>query len=250
MRKYSNKKVSGFTLVELLVVISIIALLLSILMPSLGAARNSAKSVVCKARLRSIGQAIYTYQWPTLLLSYYGKLPTGGTGYIYWPDVLAKTSNIDPYSNLFVCPSVLPEKRVGSTYPESYGYMWPLLKDSLDVSIDRRSENQNGWPWYEFNLKKMLQKRGNCLMFGDSSYAGETDIPVSKRWAQSGWCRRDAPPSYGMGLAHLRHKKSGNFLFLDGHVETLRNELNSYGFLMICDQENKLKYWRNGTWQE
>ena len=52
----------GFTLIELLVVISIISLLISILMPSLGRARDQAKSVHCLARLKEFGNALATYE--------------------------------------------------------------------------------------------------------------------------------------------------------------------------------------------
>ncbi|MEM9083777.1 MAG: type II secretion system protein, partial [Planctomycetota bacterium] len=59
--KRSVSKNSGFTLIELLVVVAVIALLIGLLLPAIGLARNTARTLVCQTKLRTLGQigAVY-----------------------------------------------------------------------------------------------------------------------------------------------------------------------------------------------
>jgi prepilin-type N-terminal cleavage/methylation domain-containing protein/prepilin-type processing-associated H-X9-DG protein len=101
----------GFTLVELLVVVGIIAVLVGLLLPAMGRARESAKRTQCMSNLRQLGMAFVMYTNENK-----GKFPGSGQSatpshpedWIHWdaPRKL-EDSALAPYCNKFQNPETL-----------------------------------------------------------------------------------------------------------------------------------------------
>ncbi len=120
------KREKGFTLVELLVVIAVIALLMSILMPVLRKARDQAMRIICGSHIRNLqlGQAMYAdshnnrimtgggnWPWDVPFNCIYNMLKYMGTDMSALPNVRVQGDLPVAYSENFYCPANTPQKR-------------------------------------------------------------------------------------------------------------------------------------------
>jgi len=113
----AQRRFHAFTLIELLVVVAIIALLISILLPSLKSAKSQAKAVQCGANLHHVGQAFGIYltennsTYPSSYI--YANNSHGGYdirnqpldkefGYLHWSWFLYGRGEVDEAA--FQCP--------------------------------------------------------------------------------------------------------------------------------------------------
>jgi len=224
----------GFTLIELLVVIAIVAILAAMLMPALEKARDAARDVQCKGRMRSFAVAITMYQndaggWYPVDYIWPGSdhpPPWSSGTFRYEFDEQVKpylscaddklTFQTGPAENIFMCPA--------NGYSYQPGAGWGAIREYVYVAGPTETSG-NYWNtvfygfgyWNDTWGKHYLARQG----FPDGGLGTVVLMAELKGYYFN---RLGYHNVFGLNMNIFVHGGKTNLLLADGHVEESTQE--------------------------
>lgn len=216
-------KINAFTLVELLVVISIIGLLAGLAVPAINGALKKAKSGACMANLRQIALGLITYASESSA----GTFPSSAGQEATWAIELGKYINTTTQSkkSIFVCPGC--EKPVtegtGTDVAITYGVHSALVDSNKSVAINSvirpsdvilagdvcQDPGNKGWSPNRIEKPTFDNPSSGGGRGGGGSLETAIATSVDSDNGNSPWLR-------------YRHQGRVNVVMVDGHAESIK----------------------------
>lgn len=215
------RKVTGLTLVELLVVIGIIAVLISILLPTLNKAQRASQKIMCASNLRQLTTAWMLYANDNNGYCMPSRDYTAGMGYIYkfWSGTW-DGANLHPERGFIgsymrnipirACPSYEHYAPNNGQLGIAYNYFYLSPSANIDGS------QTIGGVW-KCNYTKVSKIRNSSqkVVFADCERNNKKNPMVTETTPFL------CPPSYNYPGFIGRHGGLGNVAWADGHVSSV-----------------------------
>jgi len=204
-----NKKTfRGFTLIEMLVAISIVAILIAMLLPALGAARTSAENVQCMSNLHQMGLVSnhFADDHKGQLPDFFFNFTAGNSGNIIVlvvPKHAAEAGFAEFLPALTACPGDITPGTVSVVQPNG-----DITKQVVSFGVNADISIR------DINAHRMVQPSKMAFLF-DGTMSGTSEDPQMIQGLYKGsW-------ELTQKMFIPRHNRLANTMFLDAHVETI-----------------------------
>ncbi len=225
----------AFTLAELLIVIAILALLVSISLPSLAQAKHIARLVICQNQLRQWGQAFAMYA--VVNDGFYPHTDgldrdNGPADRFGWVDVLPPLINETPWrehrpwrypdvGTFFQCPSSrLTAEEAYGYWPRRNGYFSYAMNSCLELDENCwRAPGDDGVAMPSFLKTSLIVEPGRVVLLFDQLLDPKLGYDAQADCRNAGKYCGSYPKAFSARHARAGSQLGGSILYCDYHVE-------------------------------